>query len=256
MIERMEIAFPEDACICSLSMGWVGLLLGGGYFKAYEGGIICFFSHTIFRTRQRASDVFPTWFWGVYFEEKPQCSRVEEIQLSNCVDKETEVLEVLASGGKNLGFGDRTAMCLWAGHCPQTHWCYDYWISSLPTMREKLKKLDCFWNKTMKSLGASTGIYCWDRWKRLGQTRLGALFRFHTWLWPWVTTPYLRRVSTVKVGFETCLERQGSLGLEKRWIKGKDQRALVKLLKVHPTHDPQVTCGWGKLWMWTKSRLK
>lgn len=41
MIEKMEIAFSEDACICSHSMGWVGLLLGGGYFKAYEGGNIC-----------------------------------------------------------------------------------------------------------------------------------------------------------------------------------------------------------------------
>lgn len=40
MIERVELAFPKDGCVCSLSVGWTVLLLGGGYFKDYEAGII------------------------------------------------------------------------------------------------------------------------------------------------------------------------------------------------------------------------
>lgn len=66
---------------------------------------------------------------------------VEETQFFHSVDKETEVPKVLAfqEGGKNLGFEDRTAMILWAGHCPQTHWCHDFMESYFPTMRETEK---------------------------------------------------------------------------------------------------------------------
>ena len=58
MIERMDLAFPEDECICSISIG--------GCLKAYDAGIICrekgllFFIESL-ELGQRASDVSPTW---------------------------------------------------------------------------------------------------------------------------------------------------------------------------------------------------
>lgn len=67
MIERRELAFPKDDCICSISVGWVDILLGGGCLKAYEAGIICRVERFLFfigslKLGQRASDVFLTWF--------------------------------------------------------------------------------------------------------------------------------------------------------------------------------------------------
>lgn len=66
MRERRDLAFPEDDCICSISIGRIDLLLGGGCLKAYEAGIICrekrllFFIESL-ELGQRASDVSPTW---------------------------------------------------------------------------------------------------------------------------------------------------------------------------------------------------
>lgn len=63
----MELAFPEGDCICSISIGHVDLLLGGGCLKAYEAGIICMEKRLLFfieslELGQRASDVSPTGF--------------------------------------------------------------------------------------------------------------------------------------------------------------------------------------------------
>lgn len=50
----MELAFPEGDCICSVSIGRVDLLLGGGCLKAMRlelfAGKKAFVFHRIFRT--------------------------------------------------------------------------------------------------------------------------------------------------------------------------------------------------------------
>lgn len=108
-------------------------------------------------------------------------------------------------------------MSLWACHCSKTHWCHDY-TNTLPFYHQRVwKGLNHFPNKTIKSLVTPTEIYRSNKEKWLGQTRLGALFRFHTWLKSWVTTPYVSGCS--EWGLRHVLGETGQFGAGKEMAK-------------------------------------